>query len=162
MVRSEDFNPYVIVRFLRGNGIDAWLAESDDGFGYASDDPERASNALFACVCLRASISYDREAAYWCGGQAMIAQRSRRAPVVPLSARASCDTGSPAVTAVMTLRARQGVRAGAIRRLESGSPVDKLMLAPLAAALGVPLCRLVCGEHSCAERACVPASGLDA
>ena len=66
MVRSEDFNPYVIVQFLRDHGIDAWLAESDDGFGYACDDPERASNVVFACVCLRASISYAREAAYWC------------------------------------------------------------------------------------------------
>ena len=66
LVRSEDFNPYVIVQFLRGNGIDAWLSESDDGFGYACDDPESASNVLFACVCLRASISYAREAAYWC------------------------------------------------------------------------------------------------
>jgi hypothetical protein len=66
MVRSEDFNPYVIVQFLRDNGIDAWLAESDAGFGYPCHDPERASNVLFACVCLRASISYAREAAYWC------------------------------------------------------------------------------------------------
>ena len=66
MVRSEDFNPYVIVQFLRDNGIDAWLSESGDGFGYACNDPERASNVLFACVCLRASISYAREAAYWC------------------------------------------------------------------------------------------------
>ena len=66
MVRSEDFNPHVIVQFLRDNGVDAWLAESDDGFGYACDDPDRASNVLFACVCLGASISYAREAAYWC------------------------------------------------------------------------------------------------
>lgn len=66
MVRSEDFNPYVILQFLRDNGIDAWLSESDDGFDYACDDPERASAVLFACVCLRASISYGREVAYWC------------------------------------------------------------------------------------------------
>jgi hypothetical protein len=66
MVRPEDFNPYVIVQFLRDNGIDAWLSESDDGFGYICADPDRASNVVFACVCLRASISYAREAAYWC------------------------------------------------------------------------------------------------
>ena len=64
MVRSEDFNPLVIVQFLRANGIDAWLGESDDAFGYACDGPERASDVIFACVCLRASISYAREAAY--------------------------------------------------------------------------------------------------
>jgi len=66
MVRPEDFNPYVIVQFLREHGIDAWLGESADGFGYACERPERASDAIFACVCLRASISYAREAAYWC------------------------------------------------------------------------------------------------
>jgi hypothetical protein len=66
MVRPEDFNPYVIVQFLRDNGIDAWLGESADGFGYACDRPERAPEVIFACVCLRASISYAREAAYWC------------------------------------------------------------------------------------------------
>jgi hypothetical protein len=66
MVRPEDFNPYVVVQFLRANGIDAWVGESDDGFGFVCDDPERASNLLFACVCLRASVSYACEAAYWC------------------------------------------------------------------------------------------------
>lgn len=66
MVRPEDFSPYVVVQFLRDNDIDAWLGESDDEFGYACDGPERASHVLFACVCLRASISYAREAAYWC------------------------------------------------------------------------------------------------
>jgi hypothetical protein len=66
MVRPEDFNPYVVVQFLRNNNVDAWVGESDDSFGFACDDPERAANVLFGCVCLRASISYSREAAYWC------------------------------------------------------------------------------------------------
>jgi hypothetical protein len=66
MVRSEDFNPLVVVQFLRDNGVDAWVGESEDGFGFVCDSPERASNVLFAYVCLRASISYVREAAYWC------------------------------------------------------------------------------------------------
>lgn len=66
MVRPEDFNRYVVVKFLRGRGIDAWLSESAEAFGYACDDRERASSVLFACVCLRASVSYAREAAYWC------------------------------------------------------------------------------------------------
>jgi hypothetical protein len=65
MVRPEDFNPYVIVQFLREHGVDAWLGESSDAFGYACG-PERASDVIFACVCLRASISDAREAAYWC------------------------------------------------------------------------------------------------
>jgi transcriptional regulator with XRE-family HTH domain len=43
-----------------------------------------------------------------------------------------------------------------IRRLESGKPIDKRNLPALAAALGVPYCRFLCGDHDCAERACVP------
>ena len=78
----------------------------------------------------------------------MIARQSRSAPVESLSAR------------VLRYRIGRGYSPGdlAIRRLESGRAVDKRMLAPVAAALGVPLCRLVCGEHNCAQRACVPSS----
>ena len=47
--------------------------------------------------------------------------------------------------------------AGTIQRLESGKPAGKRVLPALATALGVPICQLVCGNHSCAERACVPA-----
>jgi transcriptional regulator with XRE-family HTH domain len=57
---------------------------------------------------------------------------------------------------VYELAAQAGILACMIQRLESGQPVDKRVLPALAAALGVPLCRLVCGEHGCAERACVP------
>jgi transcriptional regulator with XRE-family HTH domain len=52
------------------------------------------------------------------------------------------------------LAAEAGVFPGTIRRLESGKSIDKRVLAPLAKALAVPLCRLVCGEHDCAQRAC--------
>ena len=52
------------------------------------------------------------------------------------------------------LAAEAGVFPGTIRRIESGKPIDKRVLAPLAKALAVPLCRLVCGEHDCAQRAC--------
>lgn len=48
-----------------------------------------------------------------------------------------------------------GVLACTVKRLESGKPVDKRDLPALAVALGVPLCRLICGDHNCAERACV-------
>jgi transcriptional regulator with XRE-family HTH domain len=83
----------------------------------------------------------------------MIAKH-RRSPAEPLSAR------------IFRLRIARGysiyelakaadVFAGTVQRLESGKPVDKRVMPALAAALGVPLCRLVCGEHSCAERACV-------
>jgi hypothetical protein len=58
---------------------------------------------------------------------------------------------------VYELAIQAGVLACMIERLESGKPADKRVLPALAAALGVPLCRLVCGEHNCAERACVPA-----
>jgi transcriptional regulator with XRE-family HTH domain len=91
----------------------------------------------------------------------MITQRSRRAPAEPLSARVLRYRIARGYSAG-DLASAAGVWAGAIRGLESGRPVDKRMLAPLAAALGVPLCRLVCGEHSCAQQACAPASRLDA
>ena len=90
----------------------------------------------------------------------MIARRSSRAPVEALSARVFryriARGYSPG-----DLASAAGIYAGSIRRLESGRFVDKRLLAPVAVALGVPLCRLVCGEHNCAERACVPGSRLD-
>jgi hypothetical protein len=66
LVQAGDFNAEVIVRFLRGNGIEACVDESTGGFRYRAADAEHASNVLFACVCLRASISYALEAAFWC------------------------------------------------------------------------------------------------
>jgi hypothetical protein len=66
LVQPDDFNAEVVVRFLRGNGIDACIDESTGGFRYTAADPAGASDVLFACVCLRASISYAIEAAYWC------------------------------------------------------------------------------------------------
>jgi transcriptional regulator with XRE-family HTH domain len=56
---------------------------------------------------------------------------------------------------VYDLAARAGTFPGTIRRLESGQLADKRVLSALATALEVPLCRLVCGEHDCLERACV-------
>ena len=66
LVQDDDFNAGVVVRFLRDNGIDASVHESTGGFRYTAADPTRASHVQFACVCLRASISYAIEAAYWC------------------------------------------------------------------------------------------------
>ena len=66
LVQADDFNADVIVRFLRENGIDASVDESGDRFRYKAADATRASQVRFACVCLRASISYAIEAAYWC------------------------------------------------------------------------------------------------
>jgi DNA-binding XRE family transcriptional regulator len=48
-----------------------------------------------------------------------------------------------------------GVLASTIQQLESGKPADKRVLPALATALGVSLCQLVCGDHSCAARACI-------
>jgi len=53
-----------------------------------------------------------------------------------------------------------GVDVGTIRCLKAGKPVDKRALPAVATALGVPLCHLLCGEHDCAEKACVPADQL--
>ncbi len=66
LVQSDDFNAEVVVRFLRDNGIDASVDESTSGFRYTAANATRASDVRFACVCLRASISYAIEAAYWC------------------------------------------------------------------------------------------------
>jgi transcriptional regulator with XRE-family HTH domain len=78
----------------------------------------------------------------------------RRAPVEPLSARIVRLRIARGYS-VYELAIAAGVFAGAIKCLESGKPADKRVLPALARALGVPLCRLVCGEHSCVERACV-------
>jgi transcriptional regulator with XRE-family HTH domain len=78
----------------------------------------------------------------------------RSRPVEPLSAR------------ILRLRIARGysvyelaeaadVFAGTIQCLESGKPADKRVLSALATALGIPLCRLLCGDHSCGERACI-------
>jgi hypothetical protein len=66
LVQPDDFNAEVVVRFLRDHGIDASVDESTGGFRYTAADPTRSSDVLFACVCLRASISYSIEAAHWC------------------------------------------------------------------------------------------------
>ena len=66
LVQPDDFNAEVVVRFLRDNGIDARVDETTGGFRYPAADRARADDALFACVCLRASISYSLEAAFWC------------------------------------------------------------------------------------------------
>jgi len=66
LVQADDFNADVVVQFLRDNGIDASVDESIGGFRYMAADPTRASHVRFACVCLRASISYALEAAFWC------------------------------------------------------------------------------------------------
>ena len=66
LVHDDDFNADVVVRFLRDNGIDAFVDESTGGFRFKVDDPARESHVRFACVCLRASISYAIEAAFWC------------------------------------------------------------------------------------------------
>jgi hypothetical protein len=65
LVQPDDFNAEIAVRFLRDNGIDADVDESTGGFRFKAD-PARADHVLFACVCLRASISYALEAAFWC------------------------------------------------------------------------------------------------
>ena len=80
----------------------------------------------------------------------------RVAPVEPLSARIFRLRISGGYS-VYELATASGILANTIQRLESGKLVDKRVLPALAAALGVPLCRLLCGDHSCTERACVPA-----
>jgi hypothetical protein len=66
LVQDDDFNADVVVRFLRQNGIDACVDASTGGFRYMVANSENSSDVQFACVCLRASISYAIEAAYYC------------------------------------------------------------------------------------------------
>ncbi|MDP9025700.1 MAG: hypothetical protein M3N13_10045 [Candidatus Eremiobacteraeota bacterium] len=66
LVQPDDFSAEVVARFLRENGIDARADAATVGFRYTAAGSARASDVLFACVCLRASISYAIEAAYWC------------------------------------------------------------------------------------------------
>jgi DNA-binding XRE family transcriptional regulator len=80
----------------------------------------------------------------------------RPALVEPLSARIF-RLRINAGYSVRELAAASDVFAGTIKCLESGKPADKRVLAALATALGVPVCRLVCGEHRCVKQACVPA-----
>ena len=61
---------------------------------------------------------------------------------------------------IYDLAAKADVSAAAVRRLESGEPEDKRVLPALARARDVSLCRLVCGEHDCRERACIRARSL--
>ncbi|MBV8368967.1 MAG: helix-turn-helix transcriptional regulator [Candidatus Eremiobacteraeota bacterium] len=92
--------------------------------------------------------SYSPHAPRWNG-------QRRTAPVESLSARVLRLRIARGYSA-SDLATEAGVLSGTIRRLESGKPVDKRILSAVAVALGVPYCRLLCGEHSCAERACVP------
>jgi hypothetical protein len=66
LVQADDFNAEIVVRFLRENGIDAHVEELTGGFRFTAANSARARDVLFACVCLRASISYALEAALWC------------------------------------------------------------------------------------------------
>src|ERR1700682_1015263 len=43
LVHDDDFNADVVVRFLRDNGIDAFVDESTGGFRFKVDDPARES-----------------------------------------------------------------------------------------------------------------------
>ena len=80
----------------------------------------------------------------------------RIAPVEPLSERIRRLRIARGYN-LYELATAAGVFAGTIQRLESGKAADKRVLPALATALGVPYCRLVCGDHCCAERAFVPA-----
>jgi transcriptional regulator with XRE-family HTH domain len=81
--------------------------------------------------------------------------RQRRvAPVEALSARIFRLRIARGYS-VYDLAREAGIFAGTIQQLESGKPADKRVLPALAAAVGIPLCQLVCGDHSCATRACI-------
>ena len=66
LLQEDDFNAEIVADFLRNNGIDAWVDESPGNFRYKIKKSARESHVRFACVYLRASISYAIEAAFWC------------------------------------------------------------------------------------------------
>ncbi len=78
----------------------------------------------------------------------------RLAPVEPLSVRVFRLRIALGYS-IYELATAAGILACTVQCLESDKSVDKRVLSPLATALGVPLCRLVCGEHSCVKRACM-------
>jgi ribosome-binding protein aMBF1 (putative translation factor) len=82
----------------------------------------------------------------------------RRAPVELLPARIVRLRIARGYS-IYDLAREANVLAGTIQRLESGKQVDKQVLPAIAMALGVPYCRLLCGDHICAERACVQSFG---
>jgi transcriptional regulator with XRE-family HTH domain len=83
------------------------------------------------------------------------------APVEPLSARIFRLRIARGYS-VYELATAAGILACTIQRLESGKPIDKRVLPTIASALEVPLCRLLCCDHSCVERACVRARSMRA
>jgi transcriptional regulator with XRE-family HTH domain len=83
----------------------------------------------------------------------MISKHSR-SPAEPLSARIFRLRIARGYS-IYELATAANVLTATVKRLESGKPADKRVMPALATALDVPLCRLVCGEHNCAERACV-------
>jgi transcriptional regulator with XRE-family HTH domain len=91
-------------------------------------------------------------------GEAMISKHSR-SPVEPLSARIFRFRIARGYS-IYELAKAANVLAATVQQLESDKPADKHVMPALAAALAVPLCRLMCGEHSCSERACVSPYGL--
>jgi DNA-binding XRE family transcriptional regulator len=111
-------------------------------------------------VCLPARIDQlrDRSRVLVHEGEAMISKH-RRPPTEPLSARIFRLRTARGYS-IYDLANAAGVFAGTLQRLESGKPADKRIMPAIATALDVPLCQLMCGEHSCRERACVPPSRL--
>jgi Helix-turn-helix len=80
----------------------------------------------------------------------------RIAPREPLSARLFRLRIARGYS-IYELATAADVFAPTIAKLEAGEPIDKRILPALATVLGVPLCQLICGDHNCIERACVPA-----
>jgi transcriptional regulator with XRE-family HTH domain len=93
-------------------------------------------------------------------GEAMISKHPR-APMEPLSARVFRFRIARGYS-IYELAKAANILATTVQRLESGKPVDKHIMPALAVALDVPLCQLVCGEHSCTERACVSRAAIAA
>jgi ribosome-binding protein aMBF1 (putative translation factor) len=112
-------------------------------FDVSTSSPRRGT-----CRADRGSASFWRKR--WNG-------QRRAAPVEALSARIFRLRIGHGYS-VYELAAKADLSAAMIKRLESGESGDKRVLAAIAAALGVPLCQLVCGEHSCAQRACIALS----
>ena len=79
--------------------------------------------------------------------------KHQRAPVEPLSSRIFRFRIARGYS-IYDLAKAADILAATVQALEYGKPVNKRVMPALAAALDVPLCQLVCGDHSCSERAC--------
>lgn len=62
---AEDFTADALCAFLRRHGVVARVEHAGTTISFRVPSTAAASNATFACVCMKAAASYRAEAAAW-------------------------------------------------------------------------------------------------